>query len=121
MHSEGCRLRLSMYIRMYVLSNLPLHTLESQKRGTYQWIHHNTGTIKKSDLAKYASFKSYGVNFLTATVPDHDAAFLNLLFQQPRFLKLFKRLMVGSALPAIQVYSMYIHGAAGHSSNCKAI
>ena len=44
----------------------------------------------------------------TATVPGHDAAFLSLLFQWLRFLKLFKRLTVGSALPGIRVYSMYI-------------
>ena len=32
---------------------------------------------------------------LTTTVPGHDAAFLSLLFQRPRFLKFFRRLMVG--------------------------
>ena len=45
---------------------------------------------------------------LNATVPGHDAAFLSLLFRRPRFLKLFKKLTVGSALPGIRVYSMYI-------------
>ena len=33
---------------------------------------------------------------------------LSLIFQRPRFLKLFKRLRVGSALPGIRVYWMYI-------------
>ena len=45
---------------------------------------------------------------LTATVSGHDAMFWSLLLQRPRFLKLFKRLTVGSALPGIRVYSMYI-------------
>ena len=42
-----------MYVCMCVRSNLPPHTLESQKRD--QRIHHNTGTILNfADFAKNA-------------------------------------------------------------------
>ena len=52
-----------MYVCVYVCvrSNLPPHTLESQKRNT-NGFYRNTGTILNfADFPKNASFKSYGV------------------------------------------------------------
>ena len=48
-----------LYVYVCVRSNLPPHTLESQKRGSYQRIHRKTENILKGDLAKNVSFKSY--------------------------------------------------------------
>ena len=57
---------------------------------------------------------------LTATVHGHDAVFLSLLFQRPRFLKLFKK--ANGRLSATWNMSVLdVYRAASHSSNCKAI
>ena len=62
--SEGyCSCPLCMYICVCVRSNLPPHTLESQKK-RYPRIHRNTGTrqfLIFADFAKNSSFKGYGV------------------------------------------------------------
>ena len=49
-----------LYVYVCVRSNLPPHTLESQKRGTNGFIAKRK-IFLKGDLAKNVSFKSYGV------------------------------------------------------------
>ena len=59
-----------MYVRMYVCvrvymcmrvhSYLPPHTLESQKRDSYQRVHNNTGRVSNfAAFPKHSSFKNY--------------------------------------------------------------
>ena len=63
MRSEGhCSWFVCMFVCVCVRSNLPPHTLESQKRDTNIIIYCNTGTILNfADFAKNALFKSCGV------------------------------------------------------------
>ena len=62
MHSEGySSWFVCMYVCVCVRSNLPPHTLESQKRVTNGFIAIRESFLNCNDLAKNASFKSYGV------------------------------------------------------------
>ena len=68
-----CAVRMTVVVPcvcMCVHSNLTLHTLESKKRGTNEFIAIREQFLK-GDLAKNASFRSYAVIFFTSTYTQY--------------------------------------------------